>query len=984
MRKLILLKFNCLFILIIIVFFVKNVIASENEIKQINQAIAAKGANWTASENWVTKLPPEERRRLCGAILEPIDPSQAKLLSIPLIDSLPPAFDWRDNNGNWITPPKKQGQCGSCWDFSAVGQVESWWKIYNNELDSMIDLSEQFILSCGNAGSCDGGSTNLALDFIKTIGIPTESCFGYEADDEIPCSLACDYWQDEAITIPGWGWITLEEDIIDNIKNAVYRHPVSAGFTVYTDFYSYSGGVYEHVWGDVEAGHGILIVGWNDEEQSWICKNSWGEYWGVEGYFRIKWSNCGIGRYSPFIWDETIGGPAIAISPDRLNLSLTVGDSAVEYFTIKNLSTGNMAYATMDYSMVIQSMFHPDSFNAYDKISWWSGDFQIGGYDNHWLQYLDTPILNISNTNEPQLSWMGFWAVEDSTGAIAPYDGWDGCNVWISTDGGKNFNVAYPMSPAYICQSLWSFGHPEQGWNMGEGIAGWVGKSGGWIPILFDLSPYKTDSVIVRFAFASDRGLCTIDDPELLGFFVDEILISDGSNILFENHGNNIGDMQVIGFVGTEPAEWIEISNGAGFIGPAQSSDVSFMIKTRNLNPGKHIGVIYISSNDTTQPLSLLQLDLALRAPDHDMAIEEVWLPGETIPILFPFQVGAKIKNCGLNDASNFYVACNILSGAQTIYGDTANVPLILSGASKIVKFKSFMALEPKKFDFVITLLNLTDDYNAYNNINRSSSIASNLVDGFETETGFWDFKGGWGITNRFGGYSGSFSAHVNSGSPYLNNMDATITFTPGFDFSSIDKATLKFWSKYITEQDKDICYVEASGDSLTWTKMDSLSGMSFSTWTQYEVGLTEFINTGYTKVWIRFHFVSDSSKTMLGVLIDDVEIYPENPTYVVNEGTNESIPTKWKLFQNYPNPFNMTTRFEYSMPKAGDVKIVIYNIKGEVVRNLLEKYYNPGHHFIEWDGYDNNGHQVSTGIYFYHLEVMDYFSNTKKMILMK
>lgn len=984
MQKAISVILKLFFVSCIILFYCQIQAIASDVIDQIKQAISSKGVKWTAGENWVTQLSPEERRKLCGTILEPVDPSRAKLLTIPQIDNLPSRLDWRDNNGNWVTPPKNQGNCGSCWDFSAVAQVESWWKIYNHELGSMIDLSEQFILSCGDAGTCNGGRIELALDFVKKVGVPTESCFKYQADDEVVCSQACEYWQDEAITIPGWGWITLSDDIIDNIKSAVYRHPVSAAFTVYTDFNYYSGGVYEHVWGNEEAPHGILIVGWNDEEQSWICKNSWGSSWGDHGYFRIKWSNCGIGRNIPFIWDETIAGPAISISPDQLNLSLTVGDSVVTYITIKNLSPGNMEYYTMNYSMVIESMFHPDRFNAYDQMSWWSGDPAIGGYDNHWLQYLDTPILDLSKAKKPQLSGMVFWAVEDSIGAEAPFDGWDGCNVWVSQDGGKNFNVAYPMSPDYTCQSLWSFGHREQGWNMGEGIAGWVGKSGGWVPILFDLSSYQSDSVVVRFALASDLGFCSRNDPEVIGFFVDEIIISDGSTILFENHGNDVGDMQSIGFTDTKIADWIEISNGTGLIAPHQSSTVDLMIKTRNLLPGKHIGLLYFTSNDTTQSLLTLYLNLDLLAPDHDIAVEQVLLPGENIPLLYPIQLAAEIRNYGLKDASNFYIACNILSAAQTIYGDTILVPTVLSGALQNVKFKPFMASEPGNLDFVITLLNLTNDYNAYNNIIRSTSIATNLVDGFETETGFWDFRGGWAITNKLGAHNDRFVAHVNAGSVYLNNMDATMTFTPGFDVISVDNATLKYWTKYETEANRDICYLEASGDSLNWTKLDSLSGMRFSAWTQREVGLNDFINAGFDKVWIRFHFISDNSNTFSGVLIDDVEIYPQRSTSIARAELQLPNPTRWKLSQNYPNPFNLNTKIEYSVPEVSDARIFIYNIKGEIVRNLLNSQVQPGFHFISWDGRDNNGNIVSSGIYLYQIQVKDFYSDIKKMILLK
>jgi C1A family cysteine protease len=246
--------------------------SDQNELKQIQQAIQAKGAQWTAGVNWISQLSREEQRRLCGTILEKPDPSQVSLLTLPFIAGLPAKFDWRNNNGNWITTVTNQLSCGSCWDFSAAAQVEAWWKIYFNQLDSMIDLSEQYVLSCSE-GSCEGWNVGDALKFIKNTGVPTENCLPYKADDTIPCTAACLDWQAQAVKIPGWSYITLDEPIVDNIKNAVYQHPLSASFTVYEDFFSYSSGVCEHVWENVEGGHAFLIVGWNDEEKSWLWKS---------------------------------------------------------------------------------------------------------------------------------------------------------------------------------------------------------------------------------------------------------------------------------------------------------------------------------------------------------------------------------------------------------------------------------------------------------------------------------------------------------------------------------------------------------------------------------------------------------------------------------------------------------------------------------------------------------------------------------------
>ena len=570
---------------------------ADETLDQIRKAIREKGAKWTAEENWVTQLSIEDRKRLCGTYLLPPDPSKAVLLDLTLVRDLPSEFDWRDNNGNWVTPVKNQGSCGSCWDFSAVAQVESWWKIYT-ESDSVIDLSEQFVLSCSE-GDCEGWMIQEALDFIQETGVPGEACFEYQADDELPCIDACPEWEDEAVIIPGWGYVTLEEAVVENIKNGVYRHPVSARFIVYEDFDYYYGGIYEHVIGDEVAGHAILIVGWNDADSCWICKNSWGSFWGESGYFRIKWGECEIGGYMPFIWEGVTGGPALSVSPDTLELQITAGDSEECTIMLSNLGADVVEYFAVDYELPIR--FHISAFNGFDDYSWWCGDPEIGGYDDHWLQFLDTPQLDLSGTQNPQLSFMGYWAIEDPFGAEDPWDGWDGCNVWISQDGGETFSVAEPVTPEYNCESLWSFGHPDEGWDFGEGIPGWGGLSGGWTDVQFDLSCYISDSVIVRFAFASDLAFCTRDLASITGFFIDEVSVTDGGTPLFRDLGDDINTMYRIG-KGILAAEWMDLSNESGRIPSNQSANICLTVKTNDLTPGLYWGTVNIASNDTMLP----------------------------------------------------------------------------------------------------------------------------------------------------------------------------------------------------------------------------------------------------------------------------------------------------------------------------------------------------------------------------------------------
>jgi flagellar hook assembly protein FlgD len=93
--------------------------------------------------------------------------------------------------------------------------------------------------------------------------------------------------------------------------------------------------------------------------------------------------------------------------------------------------------------------------------------------------------------------------------------------------------------------------------------------------------------------------------------------------------------------------------------------------------------------------------------------------------------------------------------------------------------------------------------------------------------------------------------------------------------------------------------------------------------------------------------------------------------------------PEKLALFQNYPNPFNPTTTFAFELPSAADVRLIIYNQKGQIVRELVNGEMAPGYHTVAWDARDSNGIQAPTGIYLYRLTAGD-FSETKKLTLLK
>lgn len=207
--------------------------------------------------------------------------------------------------------------------------------------------------------------------------------------------------------------------------------------------------------------------------------------------------------------------------------------------------------------------WHQDDWNAYggSGLSWWMADTTLGnngGYLSHWYQVLDTPDIPLSGS--PVLTFQHRLKCEPPAGATPPYNGWDGVNVRISTDGGTTWTVLSNPTPAYTATSLYSFGYE---FGEGPGIPGWAGDLSTWTAVTIDLSAYTGQTVKIRFAFASDPAYDTGDDPTMFGWQVDEIQVADGSNILYYNDGTQT-DMVPQNWAPVGGDYWtIEVDNSA-------------------------------------------------------------------------------------------------------------------------------------------------------------------------------------------------------------------------------------------------------------------------------------------------------------------------------------------------------------------------------------------------------------------------------------
>ena len=197
---------------------------------------------------------------------------------------VPNTVDWVSSGG--VTPVKDQGQCGSCWSFSATGALEGAWFVRTNDL---VNLSEQELLDCsrsyGNMG-CNGGLMDGAFEFVIDNGLCSEATVPYDASVH---RLGCE--QDTCTSIVNMtDCYDLTPDNEMLLMQAVSQQPVSVAIGANAvGFMSYSGGILSPDGCNTDLDHGVLVVGYGEDngQKYWLVKNSWGTDWGEGGYVRI-------------------------------------------------------------------------------------------------------------------------------------------------------------------------------------------------------------------------------------------------------------------------------------------------------------------------------------------------------------------------------------------------------------------------------------------------------------------------------------------------------------------------------------------------------------------------------------------------------------------------------------------------------------------------------------------------------------------------
>jgi C1A family cysteine protease len=356
----------------------------KTDLEEIKQAISESNAKWNADYTFMSNSSQLINECCSTEIFKEIDDDSFN--DRVVTSSLPGSFDWRNVGGtDWTTPIKLQGNCGSCVAHATVAALETVVQIESGQPFGC-DLSEAHLFFC-SGGSCTGGLPLIsAANFISSVGVADELCFPYNAW-QMDCDEKESNWQNRTVSAKHK---TFSSTQTASVKQALINHgPIVTFLYVYYDFIYYTGGIYEHVWGTFGRIHAVTIVGYNDMEGYWICKNSFGEDWGEKnpydsesegGWFRIKYDEVNMGTGGFYVFYDFSGnlhphkptdlipidGEKEVEPDDRLHWSCTDPDGDELYYNIYLKEGLNDFNPTEEYLVaegITDTVYHFENLN---------------------------------------------------------------------------------------------------------------------------------------------------------------------------------------------------------------------------------------------------------------------------------------------------------------------------------------------------------------------------------------------------------------------------------------------------------------------------------------------------------------------------------------------------------------------------------------------------------------------------------------------
>jgi len=272
-----------------------------------------KHATWKAGVNqFFDGKTLAQAKRLLGWKPNPNTVLKAKHFDRVNVSDIPTEFD---SKTQWpqcgtIGTIYNQAECGSCWAFGCVEPVSDRLCIETNGAFNQ-SLSFFDMVTCGPDDGCEGGDAGDAWSYVQSTGLVTATCYPYDIPTCPPAQQPCTNF----VPTPSCTQQCVDSEVwssslhfaqspysvsgVEQIQTEIMTNgPVEACFDVYEDFLSYKSGVYQYTSGSLLGGHCVKMLGWGVEngQPYWLCNNSWTNYWGDDGTFKILQGQdeCGI------------------------------------------------------------------------------------------------------------------------------------------------------------------------------------------------------------------------------------------------------------------------------------------------------------------------------------------------------------------------------------------------------------------------------------------------------------------------------------------------------------------------------------------------------------------------------------------------------------------------------------------------------------------------------------------------------------------